>query len=104
MSEMDSMSEKNEDLAATSSMRALIAGLPEEERIVLTLFYLKTESIDAIATRLAVPSRAVESVLISGRTRLLASLGLGVVSSASEVRAETSSEAQSHAQESKSEE
>lgn len=59
-----------------SSMAQLITQLPEEERIVLTLFYLKSESTEMIAKRLGVPQRAVDSVLVSGRARLLASLGL----------------------------
>lgn len=64
------MASSDQDLAS------LIASMPEEERIVLTLFYLKSESIEAIAGRLSVPERAVESVLAQGRLRLLSSLGL----------------------------
>jgi DNA-directed RNA polymerase specialized sigma24 family protein len=81
------MKEQKESCSPFSSMAQLIAALPEEERIVLTLFYLKSESAAAIAQRLAVPERAVESVLISGRSRLLASLGLT-----------TANEAHDHAQ------
>jgi DNA-directed RNA polymerase specialized sigma24 family protein len=86
------MKEQKESSSPFSSMAQLIAALPEEERIVLTLFYLKSESAAAIAERLAVPERAVESVLISGRSRLLASLGLA-----------TSNEAHDHAQDGKQE-
>lgn len=81
-------------------MAQLIAALPEEERIILTLFYLKSESADSIARRLGVPERAVESVLISGRSRLLASLGLDT-SKTADKSAEKS--AADHAQEGKQE-
>lgn len=54
----------------------LLASLPEEERIILTLFYLKSNSASEIAELLGVPLRAVESVLLSGRQRLLAALGI----------------------------
>lgn len=70
------MNAHGESSSSLSSMAQLIANLPEEERVILTLFYLKSESADSIAKRLGVPERAVESVLISGRSRLLASLGL----------------------------
>ena len=83
-----------------SSMAQLIAALPEEERIILTLFYLKSESADSIAKRLGVPERAVESVLISGRSRLLASLGLDTSQTADKTSDKT---AEDHAQEGKQE-
>jgi len=83
-----------------SSMAQLIAALPEEERIILTLFYLKSESADSIAKRLGVPERAVESVLISGRSRLLASLGLDTSKTADKT---SDKKAEDHAQEGKQE-
>jgi len=87
-----------------SSMAQLIAALPEEERIILTLFYLKSESADSIARRLGVPERAVESVLISGRSRLLASLGLDTSKTADKTADKTSDKtAEDHAQEGKQE-
>ena len=54
----------------------LIENLPEEERVILTLFYLKSNSAEEIATLLGVPPRAVANVLQAGRRRLLAELGL----------------------------
>lgn len=54
----------------------LIASLPEEERVILTLFYLKSTTANEIATLLSVPLRAVESVLHTGRQRLLSAIGL----------------------------
>jgi RNA polymerase sigma factor (sigma-70 family) len=54
----------------------LLASLPEEERIILTLFYVKSHTAAEIATLLGVPMRAVESVLQMGRQRLLAALGI----------------------------
>lgn len=54
----------------------LLASLPEEERIILTLFYVKSHSAAEIASLLGVPMRAVERVLQTGRQRLLAALGI----------------------------
>jgi len=54
----------------------LLASLPEEERIILTLFYVKSQSAEEIASLLGVPMRAVESVLQMGRQRLLTALGI----------------------------
>ena len=58
------------------ALSELIETLPEEERVILTLFYLKSNSAEEIATLLGVPLRAVEHVLQAGRHRLLAALGL----------------------------
>ncbi len=54
----------------------LLASLPEEERIILTLFYVKSHTAEEIASLLGVPMRAVESVLQMGRQRLLGALGI----------------------------
>mgnify|MGYP000054728781 CR=1 FL=1 len=54
----------------------LLTSLPEEERVILTLFYLKSNSANEIAALLGVPLRAVENVLLSGRKRLLTALGI----------------------------
>jgi len=54
----------------------LIASLPEEERVILTLFYLKSTTPSEIAELIGVPLRAVESVLQTGRQRLLSAIGL----------------------------
>lgn len=54
------------------TLAELIASLPEEERVILTLHFLKNQSIDAIAATLGVPERSVHAVLASGRSRLSA--------------------------------
>ena len=53
------------------SIAVLLASLPEEERVILTLHYLKGLSPDQIATALAVPLRAVETVITVGKKRLI---------------------------------
>lgn len=60
-----------------SDLASLLASLPEEERVVLTLHYVKGQSAQEIAELLGVPLRAVEGVLASGRRRLRSALGLG---------------------------
>ena len=52
----------------------LLASLPEEERVILSLHYLKGKSASEIAQMLGVPQRAVISVITSGKTRLLSAL------------------------------
>ncbi len=58
------MEQQNQTLAE------FIAALPEEERIVLTLHFLRQNSIADIAAKIGVPERAVRAVLASGRARL----------------------------------
>jgi RNA polymerase sigma factor (sigma-70 family) len=55
----------------------LLANLPEEERFILTLHYLKGLSAQEIAKTLGVPERAVISVITSGKARLLSALNEG---------------------------
>jgi RNA polymerase sigma factor (sigma-70 family) len=55
----------------------LLASLPEEERIILTMHYIKGLSNIEIAEILGVPQRAVESVITSGKSRLLSALNEG---------------------------
>ena len=52
----------------------LIASLPEEERIILILHFVKNQSTTQIAQKLGVPERSVRTVLESGRSRLRSSL------------------------------
>lgn len=59
---------------SSASLAELLAALPEEERLILTLHYLQGASATAIATALGVPERAVLSVIASGKARLLAAL------------------------------
>jgi len=56
----------------------LLASLPEEERIILTMHYMKGLSNNEIAEILGVPERAVESVITSGKSRLLSALNEGL--------------------------
>jgi DNA-directed RNA polymerase specialized sigma24 family protein len=49
----------------------LIATLPEEERLILTLHLVNMISVTEIADKLGVPERAVISVITSGRSRLI---------------------------------
>ncbi|CAB4801433.1 unannotated protein [freshwater metagenome] len=57
-------------------MTQVLASLPEEERIILTLNYLRGMSSAEIATMLSVPERAVDAVISAGKARLSALLGL----------------------------
>ena len=55
----------------------VLAQFPDEERVLLSLHYLQGLAPDQIAAQLGVPLKSVESVLASGRVRLLTALGLG---------------------------
>jgi DNA-directed RNA polymerase specialized sigma24 family protein len=50
--------------------------LPEEERIILTMHYLKSMSAADIAAILGVPERSVEAIIRQGKARLSAILGI----------------------------
>lgn len=52
----------------------LIAGLPEEERIVLSMHYVKSLTASQIALALGVPERAVRTVIASGKAHLRSGL------------------------------
>ncbi|HEX7405151.1 MAG TPA: sigma factor-like helix-turn-helix DNA-binding protein [Candidatus Nanopelagicaceae bacterium] len=58
------------------TMAQFLDSLPEEERIILTLHYVKDVSPQAIATLLNVPERAVTHVIAIGRARLTSRLNL----------------------------
>ena len=58
------------------TLAELLASLPEEERIILTLHYMKSMSCAEIALILRVPERSVNQVIISGRARLTMGLNL----------------------------
>ena len=53
-----------------------LASLPEEERVILTLHYLKSMSAAEIASLLGVPERSVAAIINQGKARLSALLGL----------------------------
>lgn len=52
------------------TLAQLLASLPEEERIILTLYYLRSLSVAQIAVTLSVPERAVLVIITSGRAHL----------------------------------
>ena len=53
-----------------------LATLPDEERIILTMHYLKSMSAADIASLLGVPERSVEAIIRQGKSRLSAILGI----------------------------
>jgi RNA polymerase sigma factor (sigma-70 family) len=53
-----------------------LASLPDEERIILTMHYLKSMSAAEIATMLGVPERAADAIIKQGKARLSAILGI----------------------------
>jgi DNA-directed RNA polymerase specialized sigma24 family protein len=63
-------------MSAPQTIVELIASLPEEERIILTLHYLRAKSADEIAALLAVPVKSVTVVIDSGKRRITGQLGL----------------------------
>jgi len=62
---------------APLSLVDALAQLPEEERIILTLHYLRSMPSDEIAKLLGVPEKSVITVMASGKGRITALLGLG---------------------------
>ncbi|CAB4330538.1 unannotated protein [freshwater metagenome] len=58
------------------TLAQLLASLPEEERIILTLHYLRSKSSQEIADLLSVPEKSVLAVIDSGKKRLTAFLGM----------------------------
>jgi RNA polymerase sigma factor (sigma-70 family) len=53
-----------------------LASLPDEERIILTMHYLKSMSASEIAAMLGVPERSVAAIIKQGRARLSAIVGI----------------------------
>ena len=58
------------------SLAQALASLPEEERIILTMHYLKSMSAADIASILGVPERSAEAIIRQGKARLSAILGI----------------------------
>jgi RNA polymerase sigma factor (sigma-70 family) len=58
------------------TLAQLLASLPEEERFILTLHYLRSKSASEIAQLLGVPEKSVQVVIESGKKRLTAFLGI----------------------------
>ncbi|MEI7697278.1 MAG: sigma factor-like helix-turn-helix DNA-binding protein [Actinomycetes bacterium] len=61
---------------APTTLAEVLASLPEEERFILTLHYLKSLRSEEIAVALSVPVRSVDAVIASGKARLSAILGI----------------------------
>jgi DNA-directed RNA polymerase specialized sigma subunit len=66
-----------EYMNAPLSLADALAQLPEEERIILTLHYLRSMPSDEIAKLLGAPEKSVIAVMASGKGRITALLGLG---------------------------
>jgi RNA polymerase sigma factor (sigma-70 family) len=60
----------------SQSLADALASLPEEERIILTMHYLKSMSAAEIASMLGVPERSVDAIIKQGKARLSAILGI----------------------------
>ena len=56
------------------SIAEVIEGLPEEERVVLSLHYVKGMETVEIAQSLGVPHKAVNTVIEQGKRRLFEAL------------------------------
>ena len=56
------------------SLAEVIASLPEEERVVLSLHYVKGMATADIAQTLGVPQNAVNTVMDQGKKRLFHAL------------------------------
>jgi DNA-directed RNA polymerase specialized sigma24 family protein len=63
-------------MSAPQTIAELLATLPEEERIILTMHYLRGKDASEIATLLNVPERAVTALIDSGKRRITGLLGL----------------------------
>ena len=61
---------------SSQSLSDAIAGLPEEERIILTMHYLRSMSTGDIAQILGVPERSVGAIIEQGKARLLTIMGM----------------------------
>ena len=61
----------------SETLAQYLASLPEEERIILTLHYVKSLSPAEIAAMLNVPEGAISRLIVAGRGRLAARLNLG---------------------------
>jgi RNA polymerase sigma factor (sigma-70 family) len=63
-------------MSEPQSVAQALASLPEEERIILTMHFMKSMSAQEIATMLGVPERSVRALIISGNGRISLILGL----------------------------
>ncbi|CAB4827274.1 MAG: sigma-70 family RNA polymerase sigma factor [Actinobacteria bacterium] len=63
-------------MSAPTTLAEVLASLPEEERFILSMHYLRSMSSNEIAELLSVPVRAVDAVITTGKARLSGLLGL----------------------------
>jgi RNA polymerase sigma factor (sigma-70 family) len=63
-------------MSTPATVRELIASLPEEERIMLTLHFLGGKSTEEIADLLKVPQKSVRVLIESGKARITLLMGL----------------------------
>jgi DNA-directed RNA polymerase specialized sigma24 family protein len=63
--------------SSAKTIAEIIATLPQEERMILTLHLVNMISATEIAEKLGVPERAVVSVIALGRSRLIGLISLG---------------------------
>lgn len=63
-------------MSAPQTIAQALDSLPEEERIILSLHYLRGLSAEEIAQMLKVPERSVTAIITSGKARLSALIGL----------------------------
>jgi DNA-directed RNA polymerase specialized sigma24 family protein len=63
-------------MTAPLTLAGALAQLPEEERAILSLHYLRSMPVGEIATLLGVPEKSVVAVMASGKARITSLLGL----------------------------
>ena len=67
---------KLRDMSEPKTLAEVLAALPDEERIILVMHYLRSMSPSEIAEKLGVPERSVAAVIAIGKARLSKTLGL----------------------------
>jgi len=67
---------KLRDMSEPKTLAEVLAALPDEERIILVMHYLRSMAPGEIAQKLGVPERSVTAVIATGKARLSKTLGL----------------------------
>jgi RNA polymerase sigma factor (sigma-70 family) len=63
-------------MSEPKTLAEVLAALPDEERIILVMHYLRSMPPSEIAQKLGVPERSVTAVIALGKARLSKVLGL----------------------------
>ena len=63
-------------MSEPKTLSEVLAALPDEERIILVMHYLRSMPPSEIAQKLGVPERSVTAVIASGKARLSKVLGI----------------------------